>query len=886
MTFDPPDGDATRSMPHFPRESPPRQGDASRIPFRAGQLKPGDVLGDRFVIIQFLARGGMGEVYEAADRHLQLKHCALKTVRPEIAEDEAVRARFEREVLLAREVTHPNVCTTYDLFRLESNGAPILFLTMRLVRGESLAARLNRAGSLDLEAAEPLIRQMAAALDAAHRAGVIHRDFKPGNVMLEGAGPDVRVSVTDFGLSRAYDADSTLAETGRISGTLGYIAPEILHGRTASPASDVYAFGVVMYEMLTGKKPGGNAGRASVARPANLAPDLPRAWDRVILGCLEEDPAKRFQSAAEALSALESRSQSATSPGVRAPRRRRWLLGIAALVVVLFCGAWLSWSAIYRILHPLPEKRFVALMVWPAESNPANHALLNAVLDRIGRRLARAEASMKNLLIISSSDLAGQATPKTPGEATDALGANLVLAESLRPSSSGITLKLTVLDSKTNRELRQDRVFAETSELNRLPERASVSAAKLLDVEVIPGPLSDRDELANVSPAAYQLFNSAEDLAKQPNDTGLDQGIVKYQQALETDSRFALGYARLSMAYLRKFNKTQDQAVLNLAARNADLALRYNPDSAKALLSRALVDVNSGNQQHAIDELGQALKLDPANPQILLYKARALRDLGRRDEEEALYRGILRERPNYWPAYNELGWTLYRHGDYVKAAEAFGEGTAVAPQVALLLTNLGAMYLLLDRKREAEDAFRRSLERAPNEIAYMNLGSIAFGTGDYRKAIDYYSKARDLRPKNDKAWRNLGDCYAQLGDQARVTENYARAAELLSEVLHGNPRRGSDWMDLAFYEAKLGKRLEAESYLKNAESRGAAELYSQFKKAQVLALLGRKQEALGLVLECIDKGLSKVEVDLALDLKEVRADPRYTGHVAPSKAKP
>ena len=325
----------------------------------AQQLVVGDVLAERFVIIQFLARGGMGEVYEAADRHLQDKHCALKTVRPEIADSPTVRLRFEREVLLAREVLHPNVCPTYDLFRVEGPRGPITFLTMKLLRGESLDARLRRSGCLDADAALAIVRQMTAGLDAAHRAGVIHRDFKPGNVMLEYAGDETRVSITDFGLSRSYEADAATAEGTGVSGTLGYIAPELLHGRIATPASDMFAYGVVLHELLTGQKPVNRPGRTSYPPPSSLCQGLPPAWDRVILGCLEHDPAQRFQTAGEAMAALRTRSSSMRTTAVRRPVSRRQAVtaavGVAAAVAA---GALWQWPTIQALLHPLPEKRF------------------------------------------------------------------------------------------------------------------------------------------------------------------------------------------------------------------------------------------------------------------------------------------------------------------------------------------------------------------------------------------------------------------------------------------------------------------------------------------------------------------------------------------------
>jgi tetratricopeptide (TPR) repeat protein len=170
-------------------------------------------------------------------------------------------------------------------------------------------------------------------------------------------------------------------------------------------------------------------------------------------------------------------------------------------------------------------------------------------------------------------------------------------------------------------------------------------------------------------------------------------------------------------------------------------------------------------------------------------------------------------------------------------------------------------------------------------FGYQNLGAIAFAAGNYRKALDYYTKARDLRPGRDSTWRNIADCYAMLGDTERQNESYRKATEMVSDALRLNPNPGSSWMNLAFYQAKLGLVDNAEVSLQQAKSHGAGDMQSQFKHAQVLALLGKKEEALRQVLDCMSKGLSPAEVDLALDLKEVRKDPRYKRQLALVRAK-
>ncbi len=219
-------------------------------PAMAARFEPGQVIAGRFVVIRFIDRGGMGEVYEVQDRDLKGVHLALKTVLPHIAADPAMRERFKREVLLAREVVHPNLCPIYDIFRWQRLEGDVTFLTMRFLPGETLAARIRRQGHIALPEATRIVSQVAAGLAAAHRAGILHRDIKASNIMLDGAGAEVFACVTDFGLARTNKGDSTVMTVGGVAGTLGYMAPELFYGDAPSPASDVFAFGVVITRCL------------------------------------------------------------------------------------------------------------------------------------------------------------------------------------------------------------------------------------------------------------------------------------------------------------------------------------------------------------------------------------------------------------------------------------------------------------------------------------------------------------------------------------------------------------------------------------------------------------------------------------------------------------
>jgi serine/threonine protein kinase len=300
----------------------------------------GDLLAGRFRIVRFIAQGGMGEVYEAEDLELS-GQVALKTIRSEIAEEVGSVDRFKREVHIARQVTHPNVCRIYDVFR---HGGTT-FLTMEFLQGETLADRLSRQRRFSTAEAMPIVSQVAAGLAAAHRAGVIHRDFKSANVMLMPDAPEeggARAVVTDFGLARRSRSEDGLSAAATMTqgaaGTPAYMAPEQVEGGEITPAADIYALGVVLYEMVTGDRPFTGDTPLSIAvkrlkeapsSPRSHVPDLDPKWEKTILRCLERDPRNRFASAADVPRAL------AGEPVTRGRRRHREAFALVAALLVL-----------------------------------------------------------------------------------------------------------------------------------------------------------------------------------------------------------------------------------------------------------------------------------------------------------------------------------------------------------------------------------------------------------------------------------------------------------------------------------------------------------------------------------------------------------------------
>ena len=317
---------------------------AGRVTFTGGEL-----LSNRFRILRLLGAGGMGEVYEAEDLVVG-ERVALKTIRWETAADQGAFTRFVREVHAAQKIAHPNVCRIHDIHQHqpEGEGSTIHFLTMELLNGETLAAHLRSIGALALDEAARIAEQLCAALDAAHRVGVVHRDFKAANVILA-KSPDgsMRAVVTDFGLAHSHYADadaSSITMEGQFVGTPAYMAPEQVLGGSITPAIDIYALGIVLYEMVTGTHPFAAASRFAVMMkrlqveppsPRALRPELPANWESVILRCLRRDSQDRFSDSPAVWHALNGERS------LLGRRRALAVLATAALLLAGIAGVWI-----------------------------------------------------------------------------------------------------------------------------------------------------------------------------------------------------------------------------------------------------------------------------------------------------------------------------------------------------------------------------------------------------------------------------------------------------------------------------------------------------------------------------------------------------------------
>ncbi|HEV7517410.1 MAG TPA: protein kinase, partial [Thermoanaerobaculia bacterium] len=660
---------------------------------------PGEVLAGRYRVVRFLARGGMGEVYEVEDAVLG-ERVAAKTVRPEVARDATAVERFKREIQLARKVTHPNVCRIFDVAHHQPDATdtpPVIFLTMELLAGETLAQRLGRAGALPPEEALPIARQIAAALDAAHQAGVIHRDLKPGNVLLvpapgmpgppgmPGASGSPRAVVTDFGLARAQADDQGLTlAAAAVLGTPAYIAPEQVEGGEITPAVDIYAFGVVLYEMATAKLPFvadtalGTAVKRLTEAPASPrlhAPGIDPRWEAAILRCLERDPARRFASPLDVIAALDGRGEEtaggtvAVAAAAAAPdsaarqrhqRRRPWRSLAALLLLVaaaLAVGAyryhqWHERQQETRArLHlpdgPIVPRRSIAVLGFEDRSAPSSPAarpdaawLSAALAEMLSTELASGDA----LRVISGEEVARMKVELKLGEADSLARDTLTRIRRLLGSDYVVLGSYVALDSPAGRQIRLDLRLQDTAAgETRASVAESGTEAQLFDL---------------VSRVGTRLRHSLGAAAA----AGAPGARASLPASPEAARLYAEGLTRL-----RLFDPA---GARNLLAR----AAVAEPGNALVHESLAAAWSSLGYEEKARDEARRALDLSRDLPQ----------------EERLLIEGRYREAIEDWPKAVEIYrslWGLFPDNLDYGLRLAAAEGEAGQPEEALAIAD-------------------------------------------------------------------------------------------------------------------------------------------------------------------------------------------------------
>jgi TolB-like protein len=759
-----------------------------------------------FRVIDRIGAGGMGEVYLARDEHLD-RDVALKVLPAGLLADERARRHFRREALALSRLNHPNIATVHDFATFDGTDV----LVMEYVAGQTMSDRLS-AGALREADAVRLAAQMAEGLAAAHAAGVVHRDLKPGNLRIL---PDGRLKILDFGLATLRqpvgEEEETRTRTAglAVAGTLPYMAPEQVRGEPADARTDLYAFGVTLFEMVTGERPFRDTNTLRLAEavlheacplPGRLAPALSLALEQAILKCTEKDPDLRYQSATDLLVDLRRASASRTAsltgtpehpvPQGRRPRRWAMAAGVGIIAVALALAA-VAWRAGYlgrpgtASSGAAPRVRSIAVLpLANLSGDPQQEYFADGMTEALTTDLARIGA----LKVISrTSAMQYKGTKKALPQIARELGVDAVVEGSVLQAGGRVRITGQLILAATDEHLWARSYDRDVRDVLALHGEVAQAIAREIQVALTPDERQRLQRRRRVDPAAQEAYLRGLFAASRFTPVDMERAIGFYQQAVAEDPTCAEAHAMMGHAYLMRA-----------------LPLGGNLTAAKR--------------------------------QDLLIRARAAAGLAIQTDETVS------------SAHVTLGAiALMLDRDWTGAARELRRSLDLDANNALAHMYLALLSIVLDRRDDA----RRELERAAelNPMAAVlraEAGEFSLWLRDYHRAVAFATQALELAPAYPRAHFVLARVYETQGRIADAISEYEKAGwsaervEAAREALKRGGRTGfyrwclsvmpspggrADALYLAYVQVALGLMDEAIATLERAYGDGEPLLF-------------------------------------------------------------
>ena len=830
-------------------------------------------------ILRHLGSGGMGAVWLAEDTRLN-RRVALKMVRPDTA-DATARERLMREARAAAALNHPHIATVHDV--LEADGQVVVVL--EYVEGETLHARIGR-GAIPAPEAVEIASQIAGALAAAHTQGIVHRDLKPANVII---GPGGHAKVLDFGLARVMAVGSTQTAGHRDShsglgfvGTAAYAAPEQMVSGAVDERADLYALGVVLFEMIGGRRPfpGHDAVQLASSKLAKDPPALsstgalvPPELDRIVASLLARDRDLRPASATEVVSRLRGIYGTPTTGSL--PRSRRTMLtAAAAALLILAVAAVVLWQ-----LRPLPAissgsaPPVVAVLPLANDSGDPSKDFIGA---GIAESLISSLASLPSVTVLSRASVAdARSRVKDDAALAKDLGATYLVNGSVQ--ESGGTLRISV--NLVNRDRTVAWGDSVEGSFDRIFDLHSRLANALTNALVVRVSASERERMnapPTTSPQAISAYWQGRALLERRDLAGnLQAAIAAFTDATTIDPKFALAHAALGEAYWQQYVETRDQAWVTKAVDAGVDALRLDASHPQVRYTLALTLAGSGKLDEATAELERALAIQPNYEDARRQLGVVLARRGHVDAAVAEFQKAIALRPSGWANWSQMGLSLFQASRFRDAAAAFTKVTELQPDNFFGFQQLGAAYQNLGEYDLALRNYARAIAIRPNPQALSNIGAIHHLRREYSQAVDAYRRALDLRPNSHITWRNLGDSYTRLGLKRDAMAAYQRAIAQAESELKIDSKEATTLSQLAVYLAKAGRHAEAHTRISAATSILPSDPGVLFRAAAVHALADRREEAVARLQQAVANGLSTARIREEEDFEVLRALPSY-----------
>jgi serine/threonine protein kinase/tetratricopeptide (TPR) repeat protein len=742
------------------------------------ELSTGSTFAGRYHIVEELGKGGMGRVYRAIDRKLN-EEVALKLIRPEIARDERTIERFQNELKTARKISHRHVGRVYEL--MEEKG--VHFITMEYVAGQDLRGLIRQTGQLTARKAVSIAAQVLEGLAEAHRLGVVHRDLKPSNIIVDREGS---ARIIDFGIARSPQAKGRTGE-GAIIGTPEYMAPEQVEGKPADRRADLYALGVILFEMVTGRPPFEGETPLGVAvkhktepapDPHALAPQIPAELGRVILRALEKDREKRYQTSEEFLAALAAVDAALPTTertaAVRKPATSRKItveftpkklvIPAAALTALILASLflWRPWAS-RKAAAPVPriENSVAVISFENLTGDPREDSLIRAVpnlmitkFEAMGIPYVASWERLRDLLKQMGKDPEAPIDKETGFEICRREGIAVLVTGEVTKAGNVFVTNIKALDAGTKRSLASASSQGQGEEsilLAQIDDLAAGIRGKLAWDLPAAGAATPVAEFTTASMEAYNEFLKGRALYERFYYEDARQAL---QKAVDLDPGFASAHLYLAYVYSNLRNVTQEIASFERAKALSGKATEKERLYIEAAYANA-VEKNPEKKFRTLQELTKKYpkeKLAHNNLGKYFWDRRML------PESVGELTKALDLDPDYGPALNSLAYTYMDMGEFEKAAQNFRKYAELFPADPNPYDSLGELDFRLGNLDGALANFGQALKIKPGFGSEEMTAYVHAVKGEYREALrsneDYIlnNPSRGLRARG-KMWR-------------------------------------------------------------------------------------------------------------------------------------
>jgi TolB-like protein/tetratricopeptide (TPR) repeat protein len=879
-------------------------------------LSAGTRLGP-YEILSPLGAGGMGEVYRARDRKLD-RDVAVKVLPQAIAADPDALARFEREAKAVAALSHPNILAIHDFGMHEGTA----YAVMELLEGETLRGKLD-AGPIAQKQAVDLALQVARGLSAAHEKGIVHRDLKPENLFVT---KDGHLKILDFGLAKKTETvspqEQTSAPTGSghtepgvVMGTAGYMSPEQVKGLPVDHRSDIFSFGTILYEMLSGKRAFRRDTNAEtmaailMQEPPELTQsgrNISPALDHVVKHCLEKDRDRRFHSAHDIAFALSEASAPTTAASgaqlAAPPDKKRILVIVAAVVVLAVAGIFLLRRTPKEVGQAGGVKR-VAVLPFENLGAPEDDYFADGIADAVRGKLT----SLPGLQVIArGSSTPYKKTTKTQQQIARELDAHYLLTATVRWQKGGGVNRVQVSpelveipESGAPASKWQQPFDAALTDVFQVQSDIATRVAQALGGALAAGEEKRLSERPTESLAAYDAFLKGEGASNSlgANDPpSLRKALAFYDQAVALDPNFAQAWARVSYANsLLYANSAPTPAFAQRAWQAAEKAGALAPGRPEGYLALGTYERMVSRDYHrALEQYGKGLRVAPDDASLLRVTALAEQGLARWDAVVEHLRRAERLDPRSVGILSNLGGTLVRLRRYSEAREALDRGLAIAPGNLSMIEWKVMMFLA---EGDIPGA-RASLKATAGQVEPTALVAYMANFNDLVWVLDEEQRELLLRltpsafDDDRSTWALcLLQAYALKGDAAKVRTYAEEARKALEEQLREAPNDPGRRVGLGLALAYLGRKGEAiqeggRGVALDPVSRDASDgPYYQHQLARIFMLVGEPEKALDQlepllkIPYCLSPGWLRIDPNF----DPLRKNPRFRKLVAGGK---